>query len=385
MNEIRAAWKIGRALRETSIDFAVFVRGWQAHAERVVPVSGVECVEACEVQVGDEVIVDLYHRGVVCESKEEDIQEDRPGHWLLRIEGNPPFELDRDVIVLRVVPVSSEPECGKPDGHGTPEHVTRTGGQPCVREPGHAPPCQGHSRFVAYPDERVPVRPVVEASGERVVCADCGEEVTGTDDGTGHAYCPNCDEGKDDEHVDVASGEREAAWMAYNGDPQNAFVTAMRGDFCAGWDACVASARVPDEAPGWRHEAPIPEILNRPASAVFRVADDAAQEALVERVGRAIERVLDPPVGDLEPSITQEEFERAACAAVRAGAASRVPSASGELVSVLARDLRAGDEVLLRVDQVLAADAGRVALVGVETGPFLAEQQILRARHPDGS
>lgn len=66
-------------------------------------------------------------------------------------------------------------------------------------------------------------------------------------------------------------------------------------------------------------------------------------------------------------------------------AASRVPSAPDDLVSVLARDLRAGDEVLLRVDQVLAADGGRVALVGVEMGPFLGEQQILRARHPDGS
>lgn len=38
------------------------------------------------------------------------------------------------------------PECGEPD---------RWSGLPCVREPGHQPPCQAYSRFIAYPNDRV--------------------------------------------------------------------------------------------------------------------------------------------------------------------------------------------------------------------------------------
>ena len=33
----------------------------------------------------------------------------------------------------------------------------------------------------------------------RLVCRDCGAEITGTDDGTGQPYCWDCDGGKDDE------------------------------------------------------------------------------------------------------------------------------------------------------------------------------------------
>lgn len=41
------------------------------------------------------------------------------------------------------------------------------------------------------------------APGERIRCKDCGEEITGGNDGTGQPYCSNCDEGKDDEHWTV--------------------------------------------------------------------------------------------------------------------------------------------------------------------------------------
>lgn len=54
-----------------------------------------------------------------------------------------------------------------------------------------------------------------------------------------------------------------------------------------------------------------------------------------------------------------------------------------ELEVVGATELRAGDEVLLRVDQVLQdPKTGRVELVGVESEPRLPEQMCVRARHP---
>jgi hypothetical protein len=52
-----------------------------------------------------------------------------------------------------------------------------------------------------------------------------------------------------------------------------------------------------------------------------------------------------------------------------------------ELVSVPASELRAGDLVLLRVDQVCGPNAdGKIELVCVEAGPLLPEQQVVRAK-----
>lgn len=54
-----------------------------------------------------------------------------------------------------------------------------------------------------------------------------------------------------------------------------------------------------------------------------------------------------------------------------------------QIESVKAEDLRAGDQVVLRVEQVLG-DGHRTYLVGVETGPLLPRQKCWRLAHPKG-
>jgi hypothetical protein len=53
------------------------------------------------------------------------------------------------------------------------------------------------------------------------------------------------------------------------------------------------------------------------------MSDQPIAPGVVEVVGRAIARQLDPPVGDLDPSIPQEDLEAAAEAAIHAADRAR--------------------------------------------------------------
>lgn len=71
---------------------------------------------------------------------------------------------------------------------------------------------------------------------------------------------------------------------------------------------------------------------------------------------------------------------------IRPGVRDTEREPTPSLVAVSASNLRAGDLMLLRVDQVLGPNVdGKIERVGIENGPLLPEQQVWRARRPNGS